>query len=73
MASESKTVKGANSKGEIIEIASLIRDISYKAIKKRTKRSVRKKGRYGEPQFLIEALKSPLLKQWFKVISNELT
>ena len=48
MASE-KTGKGANSKGEIIEIVSLIRNINYKAIKKRTKRPVKKKGRYGEP------------------------
>ena len=49
VASESKTVEGANLKGEVIEIASLIRDISYKVTKKRTKRPVRKKGRYGEP------------------------
>ena len=49
MASESKTVEGVNLKGEVIEIVSLIRDISYKVIKKRTKRPVRKKGRYGEP------------------------
>ena len=49
VASESKIVKGVNLKGEVIEIVSLIRDISYKAIKKRTKRPVRKKGRYGEP------------------------
>ena len=48
MASE-KTVEGTNLKGEVIEIVSLIRDISYKATKKRTKRPVRKKGRYGEP------------------------
>ena len=61
MASESKTVKGANLIGEAIKIISLIRDINYKTIKKRTKRPVKKKGRYGEPQFLIEALKSPLL------------
>ena len=73
VASESKTVEGANSKGEAIEIVSLIRDISYKATKKRTKRPVRKKGRYGEPQFLIEALKSPLSGQWLKAISDELT
>ena len=72
MASE-KTEEGANSKGEAIEIASLIRDISYKATKKRTKRPVRKKGRYGEPQSLTEALKSPLSGQWLKTISNELT
>ena len=44
-----KTVKGVNLEGEAIEIASLIRNISYKAIKKRTKRPIRKKGRYGEP------------------------
>ena len=49
MASKSKKEKGANSKGKAIEIASLIRDISYKATKKRTKRLIRKKGRYGEP------------------------
>ena len=61
VASESKKVKGANSKGEVIKIASLIRNINYKAIKKQTKRPVRKKGRYGEPQSLTEALKSPLL------------
>ena len=67
-----KTVKGANLKGEIIEIVSLIRDISYKAIKKQTKRPVGKKGRYGEPQSLTEALKSPLLGQWLKAILDEL-
>ena len=72
MASE-KTEEGANSKGEAIEIASLIRDISYKATKKRTKRPVKKKGRYGEPQSLTEALKSPLSGQWFKAIFNKLT
>ena len=71
MASE-KIEEGVNLKGEVIEIATLIRDISYKAIKKWIKRPVRKKGRYGEPQFLIEALKSPLLGQWLKVISDEL-
>ena len=43
MASESEK------EGEAIEIVSLIRDISYKTIKKQTKRPVRKKGRYGEP------------------------
>ena len=68
-----KTEEGANLKGEVIEIVSLIRDISYKATKKRTKRFVRKKGRYGEPQSLIEALKSLLSRQWFKVIFDELT
>ena len=73
MASESKNVEGANSKGEAIEIASLIRDINYKATKKQTKRPVRKKGRYGEPQSLTEALKSPLSGQWLKAISNKLT
>ena len=73
VASVSKTVKGANSKGEAIEITSLIRDISYKATKKRTKRPVKKKGRYGEPQSLTKALKSPLSGQWLKAISNELT
>ena len=35
--------------GEVIEIISLIRDINYKAIKKQTKRPVKKKGRYGKP------------------------
>ena len=55
MASESKK------EGEIIKIASLIRNISYKATKKQTKRPIKKKGRYGEPQSLTEALKSPLL------------
>ena len=49
VASESKKEDGVNLKGEIIEIVSLIPDISYKAIKKRTKRPIRKKGRYGEP------------------------
>ena len=73
MASKSKIVKGVNLKGEVIEIISLICDISYKATKKRTKRPVKKKGRYGEPQFLIKALKSLFLRQWFKVILNELT
>ena len=60
MASE-KTEEGANLKGEIIKTISFIRDIHYKATKKRTKRPVRNKGRYGEPQSLTEALKSPLL------------
>ena len=73
MASKSKTVEGVNSKGEAIEIVSLIRDISYKVTKKRTKRPVRKKGRYGKPQSLIEVLKSPLSRQWLKAISDELT
>ena len=74
MASESKKEKGVNSKeGEAIEIISLIRDISYKATKKQTKRPVKKKGRYGKPQSLIKALKSPLLRQWLKAISDELT
>ena len=68
-----KTEKGANSKGKAIEIANLIRDISYKATKKRTKRPIRKKGRYGKPQSLTEALKSPLSGQWLKAISDELT
>ena len=61
MASE-KTEKGANLKGEAIEIANLVRDISNKAIKERTKRPIRKKGRYGEPQFLIEAFKEPTFR-----------
>ena len=60
MASENKTVEGVNLKGEAIEIVILIRDINYKATKKRTKRPVKKKGRYGEPQSLIKVLKSPL-------------
>ena len=72
MASE-KTEEGVNLKGEVIEIVILIRDISYKATKKRTKRLIKKKGRYGEPQYLTKALKSLLLGQWFKVILNELT
>ena len=59
--------------GEAIEIASLICDISYKATKKQTKRPVRKKGRYGEPQSLTEALKSLLSGQWLKAILDELT
>ena len=67
-----KIKKGVNSKGEIIEIVNLIYDISYKATKKRTKRPVKKKGCYGEPQFLTEALKNPLSGQWFKIIFNEL-
>ena len=66
-------IEGVNLKGEVIEIVSLICDISYKATKKQTKRPVRKKGCYGEPQSLIKALKSPLSGQWFKAISNELT
>ena len=73
MASESKTVEGVNSKGEAIEIANLIRDINYKATKKRTKRPIKKEGRYGKPQSLIKALKSPLSGQWLKAIFNELT
>ena len=67
MASESKK------KGEIIEITNLIRNINYKATKKQTKRPIKKKGRYGEPQSLTKTLKSPLLRQWLKAISNELT
>ena len=73
MVSKSKTVEGVNSKGKAIEIVSLIRDISYKATKKRTKRPIKKKGRYGEPQFLTKVLKSLLLGQWLKVILNKLT
>ena len=73
MASESKTIKGANSKSEIIKITNLIRDINYKAIKKRTKRPIKKKGRYGETQSLTKALKNPLSGQWLKTISDELT
>ena len=48
MASE-KIKKGVNLKGKIIEIISLIRDINYKAIKKRTKRPIKKKGRFSKP------------------------
>ena len=47
--------------------------LAIKPLKKRTKRPVRKKGRYGEPQSLTEALKSSLSGQWLKVISDELT
>ena len=65
--------KGANLNGEVIEITNLIRNINYKTIKKRTKRPIKKKGRYSKPQFLIEALKSLLLGQWFKIIFNKLT
>ena len=72
MAASEKIEEGVNLKGEVIEIAILIRDISYKAIKKQTKRPVKKKGRYGEPQSLTEALKSPLSGQWLKVILDEL-
>ena len=61
MASESKKEEGVNLKGEVIEIISLIRDINYKVIKKQIKRPIRKKGRYSEPQSLIEVLKSPFL------------
>ena len=67
------TKKGVNLKSEIIEIISLICDINYKATKKRTKRPIRKKGRYGKPQSLIKTLKSPLSRQWLKIILNELT
>ena len=49
MVSESKKEEGANLKGEVIEIVSLIRDINYKAIKKQIKRPIKKKGRYGKP------------------------
>ena len=73
MVASKKTEQGVNLKGKVIEVVSLIRDISYKAIKKRTKRPVKKRGRYGEPQSLTEALKSPFLGQWLKTIFNELT
>ena len=73
MASENRKEEGADSKGEAIEIANLIRNISYKAIKKQTKRPIKIKGRYGEPQSLTETLKSPLSGQWLKAISDELT
>ena len=72
MASE-KTEKGVNLKGEIIEIASLIRNIDYKATKKTDKRPVKKRRRYGEPQSLTKALKSPLLGQWLNAIFDKLT
>ena len=49
MASKTKKEKDTNLKGEAIEIISLIRNISYKAIKKQTKKPIRKKGRYGKP------------------------
>ena len=68
-----KTVKGVNSKGKVIEIISLIRNINYKTIKKQTKRPIKKKGRYGKPQSLTKTLKSPLSRQWLKTISNKLT
>ena len=73
MVSESKKEKGVNSRGKVIKIINLIRDINYKATKKQTKRPIKKKGRYGKPQSLIEALKSPLSGQWLKTILNELT
>ena len=66
-------VSESEKEGKAIEIASLICNISYKTIKKQTKRPVRKKGRYGKPQSLTKALKSPLSGQWLKTISNELT
>ena len=72
-AASEKTEEGVNLKGKVIEIATLIRDINYKATKKQTKRPIRKKGRYGEPQSLTKALKSPLSGQWLKAILNELT
>ena len=72
VASESKKEENINLKGKAIEIVSLICDINYKTIKKQTKRLIRKKSRYGEPQSLIKALKSLLLGQWLKAILNEL-
>ena len=71
VASKSKKVKGANSKGKAIKIANLIRDINYKTTKKQTKRPIKKKYRYGKPQSLTKALKSPLSGQWLKTILNE--
>ena len=72
--SENKKEKGVNlKKGEAIKIINLIRNINYKATKKQTKRPIKEKGRYGKPQSLTKALKSPLLGQWFKIIFNELT
>ena len=44
-----KIEKGVNLKGEVIQIISLIRDINYKAIRKRIKRPIKKKDRYSEP------------------------
>ena len=73
MVASEKTEEGVNLKGEVIEITNLIRDINYKATKKRTKRPVKKKGRYNKPQSLTKALKSPFSRQWLKTISNELT
>ena len=67
MASESEK------EGKAIEIASLIRNINYKTTKKQTKRPIKKKGRYGEPQSLTKTLKNPLSRQWLKAISNKLT
>ena len=65
--------EGKKEEGKAIEITSLIRNISYKATKKQTKRPIEKKGRYNKPQSLSKALKSPLSRQWLKAISNELT
>ena len=47
--SSEKTEKGVNLIGKIIKITNSIRDINYKAIKKRIKRLVKKKGCYGKP------------------------
>ena len=73
MASKSKKEKGVNLKeGEVIKIVNSIGNINYKATKKQTKRLIKKKGRYGKPQSLIKALKSPLSGPWLKTILNEL-
>ena len=48
-AASKKTEEGANSLGETIKIANLVRDISYKTTKEQAKRPFKKKGRYGEP------------------------
>ena len=42
-------VSKSEKEGEVIEIVNLTRNISDKAIKKQTKRPIRKKGHYGEP------------------------
>ena len=72
-AASEKTEEGANPKGEAIEIINLVRDINYKTTKEQAKKPVTIKGRYDEPQSLIEALENPLSKQWLKTISDELT
>ena len=51
VASENKKEKGANSQGETIEIINLIRNINYKATKKRTKRPIKKRPLRRAPIF----------------------